>query len=77
MLWLIYALIAAFFVGANSIFHRIIMLKEDTMSYACIFQFIAAIFFIPFLVKEFMIPFGIFPWILVGIASILWAWKLL
>jgi drug/metabolite transporter (DMT)-like permease len=73
MLWLIYALIAAFFTGANSLFHRAIMLKEDTMSYACIFQYLAALFFIPFLVMEFAIPFKVFPWVLVVIASALWA----
>jgi len=73
MLWLIFALLSAFFTGANSIFHRVIMLKEDTMSYACIFQYLAALFFIPFLIGEFAIPSEIFAWALVVIASALWA----
>ena len=73
MLWLVYALISAFATGINRVFHRVVMLKEDTISYSCLFNIIGGLFFIPLLIKEFIFPLEIFPWILVGIAAALWA----
>ncbi|MBR9692125.1 EamA family transporter [Candidatus Woesearchaeota archaeon] len=49
------------------------MLKEDTLSFVCLMQFVAAIFFIPMLILEFALPRALFPWLIVIIASALWA----
>lgn len=73
MIWLIYSLISALSGGINKIFHRMIMLKEDTLSYSFIFQMIGCVFFIPLMIMDFTFPDNLFPWVIVLFACIVWA----
>jgi uncharacterized membrane protein len=72
MLWLVFALMSALFNGANSVIHRVVMLKEDALSYAFVIQILTAFLYVPFLLAEFVFPFQFFPWFLVLAASSLW-----
>jgi len=73
MLWLAFAIGAALLFGINSIAHRKAVMDESSLSYAFLFNFMGGLVFIPFLVKEFMLPTGVLPWLLVIIASALWS----
>lgn len=72
MLWLIYAIMASTVSGIGSVFHRVIMVEEDTLSYACILSLVGALFYIPFLIKEFALPSELLPWAIVLLASVVW-----
>src|SRR3989344_2495741 len=72
MIWLIFALLSAFFDGINDLINRFIMIKHNALAYAFIWHIFAAIFYIPFIGK-INLPNIPFAWFVLISASIIWA----
>ncbi|MBI5046399.1 hypothetical protein HZC07_01570, partial [Candidatus Micrarchaeota archaeon] len=68
----ILSLASAIAGGAEDIVHRHILIKEDAMGYAFLWQFFSAVLFLPFLLLSPMLPSVPYAWILVIIAAFLW-----
>lgn len=72
MIWLILALLSAFFDGIGDLINRFIMIKQNAIAYAFVWHILAAIFYIPFIGK-INLPNIPFAWFVLVSASILWA----
>ena len=72
MLGILFALMSAVSGGVEKIIHRHILTKEDTLSYAFIWQLVAALFLLPLFFIEFGMPANNNAWFLVLISGIMW-----
>ncbi len=73
MIGIILAVLAAISKGFEKVINRLILIKEDSLSYAFIWQLLSSIFFLPLFIKDFKIPEQGSAWILVIISSVLWS----
>lgn len=73
MLEQLIVLLPAFLYGIEDIINRHILIREDAIAYAFIWQVMMAIFFIPFMFFDQNWPTAPFAWGIVIISSLLWA----
>lgn len=72
MLDKILALGSALALGVEETIHRTVLIKEDPLSYAFLFQLLSALCFLPFLFLDFQIPKESIAWVFAISAAVLW-----
>lgn len=73
MIGVLFALGAAIVQGTCKIITRSVLIKEDPLTFAFIFNILGAIIFFPFFIVSSFLPTDNKAWIILAISSVLWA----
>ncbi len=73
MFGIIFAALSALTSGFESVLHRYVLVKEDSISYAFVWHFLISLLFLPLFLIEFKLPLQASAWSLVIASSIFWA----
>ena len=73
MLGIIFAILSSCSKGLEKIAHRYVLVNEDSVSYAFVWNLLSSLLFLPLFIIKFALPKETWAWSLVFISSILWA----
>ncbi|MDP3742274.1 MAG: DMT family transporter [Candidatus Micrarchaeota archaeon] len=73
MLGILFAALSALTSGCESILHRYVLVKEDSIGYAFVWHCLTALLFLPLFLIEFKLPTEQTAWLFVIASSVFWA----